>query len=91
MLDEGRNCEDVVIPLAAAGKALDRAGWGLDAGGLRECLNMGDDAHIDTAKLERLFVARLILSLLIRSLAGRSSSGKVAIISGLGVAAFTES
>ena len=62
MLDEGRNCEDVVIPLAAASKALDRAGLGLDAGGLRECLNMGDDAHIDTAKLERLFVARLILS-----------------------------
>ncbi len=37
------------------------AGFGLVAGGLRECLATGD-AHIDTAKLERLFVARLILS-----------------------------
>jgi DNA-binding FrmR family transcriptional regulator len=62
MLDEGRDCEDVVTQLAAASKALDRAGFGLVAGGLRECLTTGEDSHIDTAKLERLFVARLILS-----------------------------
>ena len=62
MLDEGRDREDVITQLATASKALDRAGFGLVVGGLRECLTTGEDSHLDTAKLERLFVARLIRS-----------------------------
>lgn len=56
MLEEGRECEDVVTQLAAVSKALDRAGFTLVAGGLRECLAAGAD-EIDTAKLERVFLS----------------------------------
>jgi len=56
MLDEGRDCEDVVTQLAAVSKALDRAGFAIIAGGLRECL-AGDAPTTDSAKLERLFLS----------------------------------
>ena len=56
MLEEGRDCEDVVTQLAAVSKALDRAGFSLVAGGLRVCLAQ-DEPEIDTAKLEKLFLA----------------------------------
>jgi DNA-binding FrmR family transcriptional regulator len=55
MLEEGRDCEDVVTQLAAVNKALDRAGFALVAGGMRECLVTGQD--LDTAKLEKLFLS----------------------------------
>lgn len=57
MLEEGRDCEDVVTQLAAVSKALDRAGFSLVAGGLRECVLQGEDGDLDTAKLERLFLS----------------------------------
>ena len=56
MLEEGRDCEDVVTQLAAVSKAVDRAGYAIIAGGLRECLT-GEGAEADTAKLEKLFLA----------------------------------
>lgn len=56
MLEEGRDCEDIVTQLAAVSKALDRAGFAIIAGGLRECL-AGDDPATDSAKLEKLFLA----------------------------------
>lgn len=56
MLEEGRDCEDVVTQLAAVSKALDRAGFSLVAGGLRACLTQ-DEPEIDAAKLEKLFLA----------------------------------
>ena len=57
MLEEGRDCEDVVTQLAAVSKAVDRAGFALIAAGLRECLVQGDEADMAPAKLERLFLA----------------------------------
>lgn len=57
MLEEGQDCESVVTQLAAVSKALDRAGFALVAGGLRECLIRGEDDQVDTAKLEKLFLA----------------------------------
>ena len=57
MLEEGRDCEDVVTQLAAVSKALDRAGFSLVAGGLRACLAQEEPSEIDTAKLEKLFLA----------------------------------
>jgi DNA-binding FrmR family transcriptional regulator len=58
MLEDGRDCEDVVTQLAAVSKALDRAGFTLVAGGLKECLVADDDtAALDTDKLERLFLS----------------------------------
>ena len=56
LLEEGRDCEDVVTQLAAVSKALDRAGFSQVAGGLRACMTQ-DDPEIDTAKLEKLFLA----------------------------------
>lgn len=57
MLEEGRDCEDVVTQLAAVSRALDRAGFALIAGGLRECAASGDPAELDTARMERLFLS----------------------------------
>jgi DNA-binding FrmR family transcriptional regulator len=56
MLEEGRDCEDVVTQLAAVSKALDRAGFTLIAGGLRECLTT-ESEDLDTDKLEKLFLS----------------------------------
>jgi len=58
MLEEGRECEDVVTQLAAVSKALDRAGFTVIAGGLKQCLAAdGDTAVLDTDKMERLFLS----------------------------------
>lgn len=57
MVEEHRDCEDVVTQLAAVSKALDRAGFSLIAGGLKECLVRDGESGIDTAKLEKLFLS----------------------------------
>ena len=59
MLEEGRECEDVVMQLAAVSRALDRAGFSIVATGLKQCLVAGDakEAEIDTAKMEKLFLS----------------------------------
>ena len=41
MLEEGRECEDVVTQLAAVSRALDRAGFAIVATGLQQCLADG--------------------------------------------------
>ena len=43
MLEEGRDCEDVVTQLAAVSRALDRAGFAIVATGLQQCLTNGDE------------------------------------------------
>lgn len=60
MIDEGRDCADVLTQLAAASRALNRASFKLVASGLRECaLNPGEEpAGMPTAtELERLFLS----------------------------------
>ena len=58
MLEEGRECEDVVTQLAAVSRALDRAGFAIVASGLRQCMvQEGDAAELDTKKLEKLFLS----------------------------------
>jgi len=42
MLEEGRECEDVVTQLAAVSRALDRAGFAIVATGLQQCLSNGE-------------------------------------------------
>ncbi|WP_040803397.1 metal-sensitive transcriptional regulator [Nocardia concava] len=60
MIEQGRDCKDVVTQLAAVSKALDRAGFKIVATGLRECLT-GDAAEgsepLTEAELEKLFLA----------------------------------
>ncbi len=58
MIEEGRDCADVVTQLAAASRALDRAGFKIIATGLQQCAaadNGSGDA--DRAQLERLFLS----------------------------------
>ena len=58
MLEEGRECEDVVTQLAAVSKALDRAGFTIVATGLQQCLTNGDTVDsVDVAKMEKLFLS----------------------------------
>jgi DNA-binding FrmR family transcriptional regulator len=59
LLEEGRECEDVVTQLAAVSKALDRAGFAIVASGLQQCLVEGDGDidSLDVKKLEKLFLS----------------------------------
>ncbi|GAA4931588.1 metal-sensitive transcriptional regulator [Streptomyces coeruleoprunus] len=64
MIEEGRDCEEVVTQLAAASRALDRAGFAIIATGLQQCLtDIGDGPKADAerdemrARLEKLFLS----------------------------------
>lgn len=60
MIEQGRECKDIVTQLAAVSKALDRAGFKIVATGLRECLagNTEDGrAPMTEAELEKLFLS----------------------------------
>ena len=58
MMEEGRDCEDVVTQLAAVSRALDRAGFAIVATGLQQCLTNGDGTDsFDVKKMEKLFLS----------------------------------
>jgi DNA-binding FrmR family transcriptional regulator len=58
MIDEGRDCQDVVTQLAAVSRALDRAGFAIIATGLKQCLIESNGADtIDTKTMEKLFLS----------------------------------
>ena len=58
MLEEGRSCEDVVMQMAAVGKAINTAAFTLISASLTECIA---DPQIDndamTQKLQKLFLS----------------------------------
>ncbi|MEU1431629.1 metal-sensitive transcriptional regulator [Nocardia sp. NPDC005746] len=60
MIEQGRDCKDVVTQLAAVSRALDRAGFKIVATGLRDCLT-GEQAEgsepMTIEELEKLFLA----------------------------------
>lgn len=56
MLEEGRDCKDVVTQLAAVARALDKAGFAIIAAGLRQCLE-DPESSLDQTELERLFLS----------------------------------
>jgi DNA-binding FrmR family transcriptional regulator len=57
LIEEGRDCEQVVTQLAAVCKALDRAGFAIVATGLQQCLRAGDGTDdVDVKKMEKLFL-----------------------------------
>jgi DNA-binding FrmR family transcriptional regulator len=56
MLEEGRDCKDVVTQLAAVSKALDRAGFAIIATGLEQCI-VQQDTTMDKKDLEKLFLS----------------------------------
>lgn len=57
MLEEGRECADVVTQLAAVSRALDKAGFALIASGLEQCIRAGDEGAIDRDKLQKVFLS----------------------------------
>ncbi len=56
MIEEGRDCSDVVTQLAAVSRALDKAGFKIIATGLRQCIE-NDGGGLDQARLEKLFLS----------------------------------
>jgi DNA-binding FrmR family transcriptional regulator len=62
MIEAGRSCRDVVTQLAAASRALDKAGYKLIATSLQECLlaeakdGRSADPDMTPAELEKLFI-----------------------------------
>lgn len=58
MLEEGRDCREVVTQVAAVKKAVDRAGFAVIAQGLRQCLNDPEHAEaMDPEEMEKLFLS----------------------------------
>ena len=58
MIEEGRECQDVVTQHAAVNHALDRAGFAIIATGLKQCLSeSGDQESVDVKTLEKLFLS----------------------------------
>ena len=57
MIEDGRDCKDIVTQLAAVSKALDRAGFAVIAAGLKQCLTEDPEGTgVDTSSLEKLFL-----------------------------------
>nr|WP_299039177.1 metal-sensitive transcriptional regulator [uncultured Pseudokineococcus sp.] len=60
MIEEGRDCADVVTQLAAVSRALDRAGFKVIATGMRQCMvaeRDGTERPLTDAELEKLFLS----------------------------------
>lgn len=59
MIEEGRDCQDIVTQLAAVRRAVDRAGFSIIATGLKQCVTEAhatEGAEPDTALMEKLFI-----------------------------------
>jgi len=63
MIEEGRDCADVITQLAAASRALDRAGFKIIATGLGQCARQEHDDDDGTAATDRAQLEKLFLSL----------------------------
>jgi DNA-binding FrmR family transcriptional regulator len=60
MIEDGRDCEDVVTQLSAASRALSRAGFKIVASGMRQSLDPSrpdDVTPLDAERMERLFLS----------------------------------
>jgi DNA-binding FrmR family transcriptional regulator len=60
MIEEGRECADVVTQIAAASRALERAGFRVISDGLEQCAlakSRGEEPPIGVEQLEKLFLS----------------------------------
>jgi len=58
MIEQGRDCKDIVTQLVAVNHALDRAGFAIIASSLKKCLAEPDGAQSEDAQnLEKLFLS----------------------------------
>jgi DNA-binding FrmR family transcriptional regulator len=59
MLDEGRECRDIVTQLSAANRALEQAGFRLVSAGLQYCITNPEEAEADgypLGEVEKMFM-----------------------------------
>ena len=59
MIDDGRDCDDVMVQMAAVSRALDRAGFKIISAELQACAaasQNGEEPPISVQKLEKLFL-----------------------------------
>ena len=56
MIENGRDCTEVVTQLAAVSRALDRAGFKIVASGMQQCLASGGASAVSEEQLEKLFL-----------------------------------
>ncbi len=60
MIENGRSCAEVVTQMAAASRALDRAGFKVVSSGLMQCAaaeDRGETPQMSRAELEKLFLS----------------------------------
>jgi len=60
MVEDDRNCDEIITQLAAASKALDRAGFQLLSAQVRQCLTAPpgqESQQLGLARLEKLFLS----------------------------------
>lgn len=60
MIEQGRDCKDVVTQLAAVSRALDRAGFKIVASGMRHCITSNESGKtppLTEDELEKLFLS----------------------------------
>jgi DNA-binding FrmR family transcriptional regulator len=58
MLEEGRNCDEVVMQMSAVTKAVNTAAFTLISASLKECLVDGKSNNVEvTAQLQKLFLS----------------------------------
>ncbi len=60
MLEDGRDCADIVTQMAAVSKAFDRAGYKLLASGMRQCMSAaaaGEVEPLSPDQMEKLFLS----------------------------------
>ena len=58
MLEEGRNCDEIVIQMSAVSKAVNTAAFTLISASLKECLVEGKNNQEQvTAQLQKLFLS----------------------------------
>ena len=56
MIEDGRDCQDVVTQLAAVSRALDRAGFKIVASGMRQRLTGNGDSPMTQGQMEKMFL-----------------------------------
>lgn len=57
MIEDGRDCQDIVTQLSAVSKAVDRAGFAVIALGLRQCIVDPTSDQVDVDAMEKLFLS----------------------------------
>ncbi len=55
MIEDGRDCAEVIAQLAAVCRALDRAGFKIVANGMRQCLTSDGEPALTEEQVEKLF------------------------------------